>query len=398
MATKAFTSKDWAKIRKTLEADPVRFGLPERVYGSVVLGSFNIRKLGSSSARNSDTWDFLANVCRHFDLLAVQEIQDELSGLRELKKRMGQEFGLIVSDKTGAFPGEPGLSERLGFIFNWSIVRRTEIATDITYDRSKVLNTIYGNNDEIQHAFAKYDNDKAKYKKKMKEYRNGTRKRKPSAPFIRWPTFISFIRSPFCVSFEVTGHPGTKSYQFMAINAHLYYGKTMADRRQEFDAVMDWIRGRAKENDKAYYPNFVLLGDMNLDFDDPVRDRERIKEHLKTFNDASGENVTVNFPFLTKHKGQRSVFRTNARLTETFDQIGLFCRDKRFPTYDLNSTMGEEPCGPDYGVFNLVNLFREALNVKPIDQMSSGEKKEFFARFEHKVSDHMPLWLRLPLP
>ena len=47
------------------------------------LGSFNIRKLGASRSRNSDTWEFLANVCRSVDLLAVQEIMDDLSGLRQ---------------------------------------------------------------------------------------------------------------------------------------------------------------------------------------------------------------------------------------------------------------------------------------------------------------------------
>ena len=48
----------------------------------MLLGSLNIRKLGSARSRNSDTWEFLADVCRSFDLLAVQEIMDDLGGLR----------------------------------------------------------------------------------------------------------------------------------------------------------------------------------------------------------------------------------------------------------------------------------------------------------------------------
>lgn len=397
---KQFTKEEWVKIRAELAKDPACYGLPERVYGSAVLGCFNIRKLGKISGRNAETWQFLADVCRHFDLLAVQEIQDHLAGLQHLSKLMGPEFGLIVSDKTGAFPGEPGLSERLGYIFNWKRVQRTEIATDVTYDRSKVLGTVYDNNVEIQKAFAKYGSDSKKYQTKLADYKTGKRKSKPTKPFIKWPVFVSFIRAPFCVSFEINGHPGTKPYQLMAINAHLYYGKTMADRRQEFDAVMDWIRGRVTENDRAYYPNFVLMGDMNLDFDDPAKDRERIEKHLKTFNDASGKEVNINFPFLTVHKGRREVFRTNARLTETFDQIGLFCRDDRFPDYTNNTTMGpgRDGRGPDYGVFDFVELFSVALKGKPFSELSKPVKAKLVARFEHKVSDHMPLWLRLPLP
>lgn len=104
MAARAFTHGEWKKIRERLEADPGRYGLPERVYGSVLLASFNIRKLGSATSRNKDTWEFLADVCRRFDLLAVQEIMDDLSGLRKLQGLVGPEFGMIVSDKTGAFP------------------------------------------------------------------------------------------------------------------------------------------------------------------------------------------------------------------------------------------------------------------------------------------------------
>ncbi len=45
MAAKSFTRKEWEKIRQTLDRDPAGYGLPERVYGSVVLASFNIRSL-----------------------------------------------------------------------------------------------------------------------------------------------------------------------------------------------------------------------------------------------------------------------------------------------------------------------------------------------------------------
>ena len=400
MAAKIFTYKEWKKIWERLEADPARYGLPDRVYGSVMLTSFNIRKLGSATSRNNDTWEFLAHVCRRFDLLAVQEIMDDLSGLRKLQGLMGPEFGMIVSDKTGAFPGEQGLGERLGFIFNRSVVRRTEIATDISYDRSKVLNTLGRYNDEIHEAMAPYAKKLDNYLARLEEYKAGNRRTRPKMPKFKakMPTFLTFIRTPFCVSFEISGHPGTEPYQFMAINAHLYFGDYMADRRQEFDALMEWIIARVNENDRAYYPNFILLGDLNLDFDNPRTDRKRIEKHMKTFNANTEEAVNVNFPFLDPYPGRKKVFRTNARLNETFDQIGLFCRDRRMPSYLDNATMGQNPRGPDYGVFDSANLFSEALNNQPFDRLSPDAKGEFLARFEHKVSDHMPLWLRLPLP
>ena len=111
MAAKKFTAEEWKAIRKALEKNAAKYGLPKREYGSAVLGSLNIRKLGSARSRDQDTWEFLAHVCSHFDLLAVQEVLDDLSGLRRLMSLMPSEYGLIVSDTTGAFPGRRGLAE-----------------------------------------------------------------------------------------------------------------------------------------------------------------------------------------------------------------------------------------------------------------------------------------------
>ncbi len=49
---------------------------------------------------------------------------------------------MIVSDQTGKFPGEAGMGELFGFMYRLSAVERMEVATDITYDRTKVLNSI----------------------------------------------------------------------------------------------------------------------------------------------------------------------------------------------------------------------------------------------------------------
>lgn len=386
MAESPFSDAQWTRMRELTRTHPGRYGLPERVYGSALIGSFNIRKLGARESRDENTWKWLARVCRRFDLIAIQEVQDELSGLRHLHKLIGEDFGLLVSDKTGAFPGEPGLGERLAFIYNRRVVRRTEIATDISIDRSKVLKTLQGHNDEIHAAIALYLEELA------------AASGGGSKPRLKLPTFLSFIRAPFCASFEITGFPGTEPYQIMVINAHLYFGDFMADRRQEFEALTGWIKARVNEDDKAYYPNFILAGDLNLDFDNPESDRGRIERAIKDFNGETPGDVNVNFPFLDPHPGLGEPFHTNARLNQTFDQIGLFARDRRLPDHAGHARMGNDPRGPDYGVFNFVELFREALDAPPVESMSSDERRRFFSRFEHKVSDHMPLWLRLPLP
>ena len=384
---KQFTSAEWKLIKARLEQDPERFGLPQREYGSVLLGSFNIRKLGSSRSCNQDTWEFLAGICRSFDLLAVQEIMDNLSGMRRLMSLLGPEFTLVVSDLTGVFPGEQGLGERLGFIYRWNTVERMEVASDVTFDRTKVIDSIASN-------YADFVGVLAPYARRLADYQSGKRKTKPS---LKLSVFLSFIRQPFCVSFRIAGRPGTTPYEFMAVNAHLYFGNYIDDRRQEFNALVDWIMARFENQSHAYYPNFLLMGDLNLDYDNPTRDRARIEERIKSLNGGLVE-ANVNFPFLDVHPGPNEVFRTNARMSETFDQIGFFNKDARLPTYVGNATMGADPRGPDYGVFEFCNLFSEAVLDRPLEELSGTERSDLMARFEHKVSDHMPLWVRLPSP
>ena len=225
----------------------------------MLIGSFNIRKMGSSRGRSNATWEFLAGVCGSFDLLAVQEIMDDLSGLQRLMSLLGPDYSMVVSDQTGVFPGEPGVGERLGFIYRWNVVERMEVASDVTYDRTKVI-------DSIASDYETFTGDMAPYARRMADYRAGRRRRRPR---LNLQVFLSFIRQPFCVAFRIAGHPGTRPYEFMAINAHLYFGNYISDRRQEFNALVDWIMSRLEANSRAYYPNFVLLGDLNLDYDNP---------------------------------------------------------------------------------------------------------------------------------
>lgn len=397
-----FTEYEWKEIMKTIRENPLNYGLPQRQYGSFILASFNIRKLGAVQNRSKQTWEFLAYICSHFDLISVQEIMEDLSGVYELKKYLGPEFDIIISDTTGVFPGGQGMGERLAFIFRQSLIQRADVATDISLDRTKILETIATN-------FTQFEDDIKDlilYFEKINERQKGDRQiSKPKKPKVKLTFFLDFIRSPYCVAFRIRGHPDAEPYEFMAVNAHLYFGNYISDRELEFNALIEWIINRAKRKDKTYFPNFILLGDLNLNFDHPEKDRNKIMNHIKTFNDKVKGEINVNFPFIDihpkeieLHDDKAEVYRTNARLTETFDQIGLFFTDPRFPTFEDNKNMGKAPENPDYGVFNFVDLFSMVINDKPLSELSKSKKKQFIARFEHKVSDHMPLWLRLPLP
>ena len=376
--SKRFAPDEWERINAELDKNPDEYGFPARISGSVLLGSFNIRKLGDPANRSDGDWEFLARVCAQFDLLGVQEIMSDLSGLRRLRGELAnhaesrnQGFAVVVSDETGAFAGERGLRERLGFIYRWPVVERMEIASDLTYDRTKTFKALVDNKHALIEALEASNGDVGEFKP---------------------PFFVTFARQPHGVEFRIQTDP--EPYDFMAVNAHLIFGERIGDRRREFTALLDLLKSRLGADDSA---NLVLMGDLNLDFDDPAKDRPRVDAQIKDLNEAlDTDGPHINFPFLDPHQGRDGVFRTNARLSQTYDHIGLFAHDKRLPDYEQNENMPQSDHGPDYGMFNFMELFSQALHGKPWVDLNQKQRKTLWKKSEHSVSDHMPIWFRLP--
>jgi hypothetical protein len=421
-----FTPAEWTQINALLDQNPKRYGLPEQRSDSVVLSSFNIRKLGKVGSKSAGAFRMLARYVQATDLLAIQEIQDDLSALGFLKSLAGDQFGMVVSDVTGAIPGRPGLIERLGYLFRWSSVERTEVASDISYDRSAVQSNLLANHADFDAALktraaeiTTFEAKKAQYEIDKARHKAGELDKRPSNPRMppfKLPHFLTFIRSPYCCSFRIKPLGPAEPFEFLAVNAHLLYGdasKQKIERQLEFEALLDWIYTRAKKLDHTYHDNFVLLGDLNLDFDDPVEDRARIETRIKAIDQeflASKTGARVNFPFFNAHPVEGpnwplpddspGPFRTNARLNQTYDQIGLFAHDDRLPNHTANATAGQIEGEFDYGMFDFVRLFLDAMHGQDatLDGLSKGEKSAFFRKFEHDLSDHMPIWIRLAKP
>ncbi len=400
MASKKFTASEWKKIFDLAEDSAEEFGLPARRSKSVVLGTFNIRKLGEVKKRSPGAWDFLAFLCRRFDFLAVQEVMDNLEGVRALKERMRPKTGLVISDVTGVFPGDRGNAERLAFLFDWSRVERTELASDITYDRSKVVQTLFDHRADFRASWDDHLRDLGEWEEKAERAESAGEK-KPARPKIVLPRFLTFIRQPHCASFRVPGPNGATPYEFLAVYAHLLYGVNERERKWEFDALIEWLTLRAKQAGRTYHKNFLMMGDCNLEFEKAEAQREEVDQFLRDLNRKklkSGKATKANFPLLTPHP-VRGVLRTNARLNQTYDQIALFAHDKRLPGSEANKTAGENGAdGYDYGVFRFVDLFAEALRGVPFGDLKKSERSYILARTEHDVSDHMPAWIRLPVP
>ena len=399
---KQFTSDEWDKILDRLRASNSEddFGLPERRDGSVVLATFNIRKLGAVKKRPTRAWEFFQHVCARFDLLAVQEVMDDLAGLKELKNRLGDDYGMVASDVTGTFPGDAGNTERLAFLFNWKRIQRTELASDISYDRSKVVNTLFENHGAFQQSWENQIHELGVWEEKVRRNK-AAGKKPPAKPSIELPTFLTFIRQPHCVSFRVPGAEGVSPYEFLIVNAHLLYGNNEKERRWEFDSLLEWLTIRAKNTDTLYHKNLLLMGDCNLEFESTGIIREEIDDMLRAINKEklkSKKAAKLNLPLLTEHP-TKGVLRTNLRDSQTYDQIALFTHDKRLPKAEDNKHAGQQGADQyNYGVFHMGNLFAQALFNKNLAELNDTDRQRIIDGAQHQASDHMPAWIRLPIP
>jgi len=309
MARVTFTPQEWRTIDRSLDAylasDREPFGLPEHRDGSVVLGTFNIRELGACSKRSPEAWEFLRRTCERFDLLAVQEVQDDLSGIQRLRDLLGGPFELVVSDTTGKTPGRCGCPERLAFLHRSSRVRQTELASDISFDRTDVVSRLFERRDEFARTWAEHQAALDAWKTEN-ERRVAEGKRRTSKPAIRLPTFLTFIRQPHCASFEVMPTPGDLACPlgFLIVNAHLLYGTDRQERRWEFDALIEWLAVRAKQRDVICHDNILMMGDCNLEFEHIHETRAQIDALLRRLNAEklkSRKAAKANFPFLDPH-------------------------------------------------------------------------------------------------
>ncbi|WP_306113587.1 MULTISPECIES: hypothetical protein [unclassified Roseovarius] len=384
-----FTESEWAQINAHLDADPGGYGIPERRADSVVLLSWNIRKFGA--LRKGDTlkktagaFDMITRVCAQADLIAIQEVQSDSESIYELRDRLradGAPYEVVISDVTGRAPGYTGMAERMAFLYRSDRVRRGDLASDLSFDRSAVF-------DNVNEALAKVVAKKIELEgqegfwARLTSWISG-QARLSVATF---RGFVQFIRTPHLVEFVIEGPAG--AYTFYCVNAHLVSGKSKDERELEFFALVEWLMLSSKSMLDTPDKSFVLLADLNLDFKANVtKRREAFEEYITTLNVEKKLKARVNFPFLD---GQ---YFTNARRTETFDHIAWFTADTRLPRgrhNGLAGTLGADEY--DYGMFDFVQAFLDA------GPGATPDGKPDYGRYTHDFTDHMPIWVRLPFP
>lgn len=182
---------------------------------TLILGTWNIRNFDDnrfmSGHRTMEDLYYIAEIISRFDVLAVQEICENLDPLNKIMKILGYDFDYIVTDVT---EGRSGNAERLGFIFDRNKVKFKGIAGELVLPENML----------IMH----------------EENRR------------------QFARTPFICSFQ------SAWFKFYFSTVHIYYGKSSGSkyrrRVEEIEKVAKFLAKRAKDD----YRNHILVGDFNI--------------------------------------------------------------------------------------------------------------------------------------
>ncbi|OHV72830.1 hypothetical protein LCM4579_11115 [Ensifer sp. LCM 4579] len=355
--------------------------MPIRTAGrTLLLGTWNIRNFDDNRFRHGPRLDeaffYLAEVISAFDILAVQEICQDLTPFRRLVDTLGPEHDYIMTDVT---LGESGNSERLGFIYNRNKVSFTGIAGELVLPFDQQISDV-------------------------------TNKRQ-------------FARTPFSCTFQ------SAWFKFNFSTVHIYYGKEgrntpqFARRVAEIDAVAKFVARRAESDRENAH---ILVGDFNIEeLEGPTFDA-LAKHGFEVFKNRQGSNATQ-----TKFYDQISFMPEVGRVTLANPESGTahgvvsifesVFREEDFPLYDdaVLDTIGQRT---DDAKERLAKA-RERLQRPDIDERSKERAEKDAAAAEaaieelamirtdavarrdyylkdwrtYQISDHLPLFVELDI-
>lgn len=188
--------------------------IPDKSANNLLVATWNLTNFGLQERSGAD-YQLMAEIISWFDIVAIQEIAVDLTGLRRLMALLPN-YKTVISD-----PG--GNDERLGFVYNENKVKLLELIGEVAVPPS-------------DHRYIR-----------MKGISG---------------SFNGFDRNPYIASFE------TGNIRLMLVSVHFYYGKNRwydIDRRTlETFAAARWANLRQK-SDLSFSKNIVLLGDFNLE-------------------------------------------------------------------------------------------------------------------------------------
>jgi len=314
----------------------------------LLLASWNIANLGVQG-RSKGAREVVAHILKRFDLIAVQEINDDYRQFTKIVGAMGDKFDFFMSDTAGN-------DERLAYVYNTEKVSPGKLFGEI--------------------ALRPREYPKRNVKVHYRE------KRKDKIQVFKNIRFTPFDRNPYIGSFSCG------EIDFVLANVHLYFGKFQQSSKEkdrlkyarrvlEIYALAKWAKDRSVGGN-AWDKDIILLGDMN------VPNVEHNEATIKALEEFSW--ISVNLYKDTSMARVESLSRiggSNLGNDKTYDQIA-------FAPTSLRSRIS------NYGVFDFdAVVFGSKWSALLKTHSHSKAVKVFNAYLRHYISDHRPIWVEL---
>ncbi len=182
---------------------------------TLLLASWNIREFGGAKygGRSEEALYYLSEIISHFDLVAIQEVRDNLDALDDLMYLLGGWWKYLVSDVT---LGPQGNHERLAFLYDTRKLSFGGLAGELVPEAAKSAG-------QLQSEFA-------------------------------------FARTPYLAGFRAGW------FKCTICADHLYYGESKPDdpqRLTEAKMIVELLRERMKSKDR-WANNVIFVGDLNV--------------------------------------------------------------------------------------------------------------------------------------
>jgi len=249
--------------------------VPDKAKKKLLAATWNLTNFGVQK-RSNDDLALMAEVISWFDLVAIQEIADNLNHLRLLMKSLPSTYRVIISDIGGN-------DERAGFLYDSAKVERLELAAEVAVPPSDL-----------------------RY----------IRMRGVSG------SFQGFDRNPYVVAFRAG------ELEFSAVSVHLFFGSNTyydEDRRAlEAYALARWADQRHKAPG-AYSQNILVMGDFNL----PIRDESsHVYKALRAKRLILPKHSTAMGSSLAGDKAYDQVAFQAGGMQDSYTNSGVFDFDK----------------------------------------------------------------------
>lgn len=200
--------KSLQRLRKQLDKEIP----PRSLEDTLLIATWNIRDFDSNKFKHgprlTESFHYIAEIISRFDVVAIQEVNDDLGPLERVLDLLGPWWDYITTDITA---GSGGNNERGTIVYDKRKVRFKNVAGEIVLPRKMLV--------------------------------QGEQQ---------------FARTPYIVSFQ------SGWFKFSLCTVHLYFGADSGEKLQRRIAEIEKIAGFLAKRAKSEESNLILLGDYNI--------------------------------------------------------------------------------------------------------------------------------------